>query len=217
MTIQIRDLHRNFGLSQLQLADLMGTTQSTVSRWERGTEHIRHSKRMELIDLFSNRKGKLDPIIEFLARNNQNISAFDFNYNCVLVPDVVGNHLQVEESSVIGKNYAQMVDTEWFSSVYGDAPLEERLYFEYERVMSLGPNGVGHCLAIRSRQFFVRFQDSAGIMLAIIDHAPPHEHPKVLESLTTDTFVTHSGAALRTACQRFHPFSQRLRERKGLK
>ncbi|MEP1208468.1 MAG: helix-turn-helix transcriptional regulator [Rhizobiaceae bacterium] len=186
MTIQIRDLRRNFGLSQSQLADLMGTTQSTISRWERGTEHIRHSKRLELIDLFSNRNGKLDPIVEYLARHNQNISAFDFNYNCLLVSDIIGDHLQLEPNNVIGQNYAQMIDTEWFSSVYGDVPLEERLYFEYERVMSPHPNVIDHHLAIRSRQFFVRFQDSAGVMLAIIDYAPHHEKPKVIESVTTD-------------------------------
>jgi len=186
MSYQLRELRRGFGLSQLQLADLMRTTQSTISRWERGMEHIDESKRLELIDLFSNRTKRLDPIVKHLIRKNPNITVFGFDYDCLEVASLVSQNLKVGASEMVGNNYRSMVDTEWFTSVYGDTPLEERIYFEYERTMTAVPGGVEQLMPIRAKQFFIQFEDCDGIMLSVIERAPLCKSPRVIESVTTE-------------------------------
>ena len=47
----IRSLRRRAGLTQAQFADALGTTQSAVSRWERGHDEPRVSTLLAMLDV----------------------------------------------------------------------------------------------------------------------------------------------------------------------
>ena len=187
MTFDLVDMRRRFGLTQIQLADVMSVTQSTVSRWERGLEPIRHSKRLELLDLFSNRNGKLDPLVKQLAAQANNLTAFDFDLNCFTTAQFLNSAARLNTSDVVGKNYSQLCESEWFSTIYGDVPLDERVFFEYEHVVAIH-GGHGCALPIRTKQYFVQFEDSPGMMLSVISNAPPIEKPRLIQKISTNAF-----------------------------
>ena len=93
----------------------------------------------------------------------------------------------MESNEIVGKNYADMVATDWFSKVYGEVPLEERSYFEYERTMTTSSELDVPPLAIRARQYFLQFEDSPGIMFAILQRAPQRESLNVIQKMTFQT------------------------------
>ncbi|MEP1208470.1 MAG: helix-turn-helix domain-containing protein [Rhizobiaceae bacterium] len=187
MEFQLREMRRRFGLNQTQLSDLLGVTQSTVSRWEKGVEPIRHSKRLELLDLFSNRNGKLDPLIKHLLSKSDDITIFDFNLKCYAGASIVGRATQMGRSDVVGKNYSHLFETEWFSAIYRNIPIEERLYFEYEHVLTVRSQKTSH-VPIRTKQHYVQFEDSAGLLLSLVSYAPPLVKPKVLTRMSSEIF-----------------------------
>ena len=118
MEVELREMRRRFGLTQTQLSDLLGVTQSTISRWEKGVEPIYHSKRLELLDLFSNRNGKLDPLIKHLLAHSNHITVFDFDYNCITSANLVLQATRIEKSDIVGRNYSQLCETDWFSTIH---------------------------------------------------------------------------------------------------
>lgn len=186
MTLDIRAMRRRFGLTQVQLANFMGLTQSTISRWERGLEPIRHCQRLELLDLFSNRSGRLDPLIKHLISQANNLTLFDFDLNCFTTAEFLRKSAQLEQSDVVGKNYSQLCESSWFSTIYGDVPVEERIYFEYEHLLTI--HGKHSCsIPIKTRQYFVQFEDSPGMMLSLISQAPPLEGPRVIKRIGSES------------------------------
>ena len=189
MELQPREMRRQFGLSQMQLSDLLGVTQSTISRWEKGVELIKHSKKLELLDLFSNRGGKLDPLVKYLFSKAKNLSAFDFNLNCHSAAEVLLRSAQMERSDVVGQNYSQLCESEWFSKVYGNVPMSERLYYEYEHLLTTRGQKIWS-MPIRARQYFVQFEDTPGLMLSLVEEIPPIDRPRVLERQTTELLDT---------------------------
>ena len=66
----IRETRRNRGLTQLDLAEFMGVSQSRISAWENGYDEIPLRQRQRLIDLLSNRNGRLDPFLKHLIRTD---------------------------------------------------------------------------------------------------------------------------------------------------
>ena len=187
MTLELHAMRRRFGLTQIQLAEIMGLTQSTISRWERGIEPIRHCQRLELLDLFSNRNGILDPLVKRLISNASNLTAFDFDLKCHAAADFLMKSAKMEKSDVMGKDYSQICESEWFTEVYADVPVEERVYFEYEHLLRLhGPEEVD--VPIRTKQYFVQFDDSPGLMLSLISHAAPLTTPRVIKRMGSDAF-----------------------------
>ncbi len=192
MTFDLKDMRTQYGLSQIQLADLMGITQSTVSRWEKGLEVIRHSRRMELLDLFSNRNGKLDPIVKRLAAKNPNLACFDFNYNCLAAAQFYSEHIKVDEIDIIGNNYEHILNSDWCTDVYENVPLEERLYYEYERTVDLATETNAGPLSYRVSQYYMQFEDGPGLMVSLPRQIPPVGNPRVFRKLTLETLDSGS-------------------------
>jgi transcriptional regulator with XRE-family HTH domain len=187
MAFDLSGLRRRYGLSQTQLADLMGIAQSTVSRWERGVESIKPSTRLELLDLFSNRNGKLDPVVKQWISQRSAFSVFDFRFNCLSVHKLITELSQREESEFVGNNYADMADTEWQSHVYGDVPIEERVSIEFEHNLVSSTLPGGKVLPIRTRQHYIQFEDSGGIVLNQVELIAPCESVQVISCVTTQS------------------------------
>lgn len=58
---KIRELRRNMGLSQIDLAHLVGVDQGTVSRWERGKESPRPTNQAALQNALSAARKRVEP------------------------------------------------------------------------------------------------------------------------------------------------------------
>lgn len=84
--IPLRHLRWQYGMSQSCLAELLGVNQATVSRWERGVEHISNRWKHQMIDLFSNRFGKFDPLIKKLLAQVPFVAVFDKTANFCTLP-----------------------------------------------------------------------------------------------------------------------------------
>ena len=61
---QLRAVRRSRGLSQAQLADLIGIAQPNISNWESGKEEASQECMKKLADILLNRSGKLDKYVE---------------------------------------------------------------------------------------------------------------------------------------------------------
>ena len=186
MAFELRSLRRQYGLTQVQLAELVGQNQSTISRWESGREEIKPSLQLELLDLFSNRGGKLDPLVKRLFERANNLTAFDFNLKCLACADLPITAAKMEKSEVLGRDYSELCKSEWFSFVYGDVPIEERLYFEYEHRLAF-QSLAGESVPVHTKQYFVQFEDSPGIMLSLVNPAPPLDGPRLIQQIATDS------------------------------
>ena len=63
---QLREARRARGMTQIDMADLLGVTQSQISVWETGAEDIPRKHGMRIIDLLNNRRGQFDPFLRHL-------------------------------------------------------------------------------------------------------------------------------------------------------
>ena len=66
----VRQWRRSVGLTQAQLAELIGVTQGLVSRWESGHEALPARQLNSVYNLMSNKTRSLDPLIKRFLRGN---------------------------------------------------------------------------------------------------------------------------------------------------
>lgn len=64
----LRETRRNRGLTQIDLSEMLGVSQSRISAWENGYDEIPYRQRLRLIDILSNRHGRLDPFVKHMIR-----------------------------------------------------------------------------------------------------------------------------------------------------
>ena len=61
-------------MTQAQMAAKLGVKQSIVSKWESGREDMPRRRRHELLDLLTNRKDNLHPVLTRLCRRQDDVS-----------------------------------------------------------------------------------------------------------------------------------------------
>ena len=73
----LKQTRRQRGLSQCDLADLIGVSQGRISAWENGRDDIPYKVRLKLIDVFSNKRGLLDRFVRKLIDTDPYVSVFE--------------------------------------------------------------------------------------------------------------------------------------------
>ena len=73
----LKQTRRERGLSQCDLADLIGVSQGRISAWENGRDDIPYKVRLKLIYVFSNKRGVLDRFVRKLIDTDPYVSVFE--------------------------------------------------------------------------------------------------------------------------------------------
>ncbi|MEP1669044.1 MAG: helix-turn-helix transcriptional regulator [Rhizobiaceae bacterium] len=69
----MKSARRARGLSQSDLANIMAVSQSRISAWENGYDDIPYRQRLKLIDVLTNTRGILNPLIEQMIKNDPTV------------------------------------------------------------------------------------------------------------------------------------------------
>lgn len=191
--VDLKILRRQFGLSQSNVADLLRVSQATVSRWERGVEAPCPMRRNVLIDILTNRKGRIDSIITQLIRGHPFVSIFDADLRFVHISDQFARLLRINKSDVVGQSFAEVAESEWFNEIYRDIPQGERVMVEFEHVLS-GRNSVEGMPknGVHTRDYWMELEGQPGTLVALVDVVPDTKlETKVIKKI--DTSVLQAG------------------------
>ena len=72
----LRSIRRSHGLTQNQLADLIGVAQPNISRWESGFDEASPRCREKLVSIFLNKSGRMDRFVEHFALSDPDVNVF---------------------------------------------------------------------------------------------------------------------------------------------
>lgn len=172
--LTLRDTRRAFGLTQGELADHLGLSQSAIARWETGRDEIPPRRWDQLRDLFLNRRDAIHPLIERIARRDQHVSLFHPDGRFIRAQRQLLRECGINASEVDGR-YKQ----EWYGdlgSVVGrlsdrhEAECGPVLFRRYEGDLSVAHKGRTYDrLRIRTTFYEVRFDGYDPLILARAD------------------------------------------------
>jgi len=134
----IRHARRSRGLTQKDLARLLGITQARISQWELGMEEVPRRQIGALLDIFENRKDKIGPFLERLIRRDSLLSIQSGDGSQILkesrtVLDAYG----LEATQVENAHHGAIFEANWKATDPVALQLEELLAVDYERDISL--------------------------------------------------------------------------------
>ncbi len=124
----LRMVRRKRGLSQTELADLLGVTQPNVSRWEAGFEETPQRIRRLLKDILFTRNDQLRNYFMRLAQSDSQISVIQLNrYSLPIakLADYVLKMLPAEEQNYVGEDYRRIFDTDWIDLLFQNRPITD--------------------------------------------------------------------------------------------
>lgn len=170
----LREARRLRGLSQTDLANLLRISQSRVSAWERGHDEVPPRLRHQLIDILSNKRDVLGPIIRNMIANDPCISVHlptmtdgfpDFKFlHIAPYPRI---DLLDSPNEFVGQRVSRFFDLGWCQQTYPGRPMREKLMFDVERDVTtnaLFGNRAIH--RVRSQHMFLEFDGYDSLILA---------------------------------------------------
>jgi len=161
---KLREARRNFGLSQGNLASILGITQARISRWEGGKEEIPKRHRDTLFEVFLNKRGQLDPLINRLIKQDPSLAVASGDSERILheSSDVL-SAFRLERSDVDGEELAKTFDAEWKSTAKLDLSF---CSLEYLRDIGLRNHTIGEpAYRFRIKLFAVELSGHERIIL----------------------------------------------------
>ena len=120
MQFDLRNMRRQYGISQTHLAHMIGVDQATVSRWERGLENVSPKRRLELVDLFLNKRDRLGPIVEKYIRHHRYVTVCDADYTLLHISNDLANEIEASPCDLVGGRYNDHGDISWFHRILED-------------------------------------------------------------------------------------------------
>lgn len=183
MTLHLKNHRQRFGISQHQLAELIGVNQSTVSRWERGIDEISRRHKLELNELFTNRRGVLDPAIRKMLEFHPLAAAADMRSNLLyLTNQTAWLAARRRPSDMVGTNIRRWSRASWTSKVYRGVDLSEIIMIDYTHAFDRLDGTYVHG---RSRKYCMHFEGEAQTAICLTDLLPNAEKTTVNALLTT--------------------------------
>ncbi len=185
MTFNLKHMRRQYGLSQTILADLLGVNQATISRWEKGIEPLSARRRCEILDIFTNRRGRIDPVILQVIKGSPLVTIFDKDYRFLHASEPLAATLNQNREDIIGRSYFEVADSSWCDQILGSAQTNERLSAEFAhdlwRVDATENSAIWRVL---SRNFWLDFEGRPGVCVAFVELGPATgEAPRLLQQI----------------------------------
>ena len=125
---QLRQLRRSRGLSQVELAELLGVTQPNISRWEAGFEQTPLRIRGRLKDILTGHKQNAAGFYSRVARFDPNLAAYDvkpFSIPIIKLSQPVANMLSEPAENYIGKDFRRIFKSDWLDDLFQGRPLSD--------------------------------------------------------------------------------------------
>ena len=125
---KLRQLRRSRGLSQIELAELLGVTQPNISRWEAGYEPTPLRIRGRLKDILTGHKQNAAGFFSRVARFDPNLSAHDvkpFSLPIIKLSQPVANMLPEPAENYIGKDFRRIFKSDWLDDLFQGRPLSD--------------------------------------------------------------------------------------------
>ena len=168
----LKQARRQRGLSQSDLADLIGVTQSRISAWENGHDDVPYKARLRLIDVLSNKRGVLDRIIRNLIDNNPYVTV----YEPVLtdgLPDMPYLHLAEYPRFAFRDpvtSIGQRVSQHFKPMLWGDSRLvvsRQKFMVDAERdIITNSQFGSQSLMRVRSQHMHLEFDGRPNLVIA---------------------------------------------------
>lgn len=139
MGASMRQWRRSIGMTQAQLAEIIGVTQGLVSRWESGHEMLPERQLNCVYGLMRNKNRILDPMIKRFLRGNSMYGVLAGDTNSLhALSDSLLRRFQLNRSDVEGKQYASVFNHEWRNTrAFTNADQTDMCYWEYDRDVML--------------------------------------------------------------------------------
>ena len=170
----LRDIRRSRGLSQTDLANLLSISQSRVSAWERGYDEVPSRLRHQLIDIFLNKNGALDPLIRNMIATETNLAVYSPTYTdgCadfkVLHPaDTPNVDFMRPTGGFCGHCVSEFFELYWYKEACAGRSLREKLMVDVERdVVTAAKFGHKPVFRLRTQHLHLAFDGYTELVLA---------------------------------------------------
>lgn len=137
---QLREARRSRGLSQTQLAELLGIAQSNISKWESGAEEASAGCLRKLTDVLLNKSGRLNRYIESLVMRDSNTNVFSLHSNNTMrfryVSKEGAKTYLLEKNDCLGLDIGKVFDIDWRQDIFEGVDFRELVHCQYEHDMA---------------------------------------------------------------------------------
>lgn len=125
---KLRQLRRSRGLSQVELAELLGVTQPNVSRWEAGFEKTPARILGRMKDILTGQKQNAASFFSRIASFDPTLSAYDvkpFSIPIIKLSHNTASMLSNPPSSYVGKDFRRVFKSEWLDDLFQGRPMSD--------------------------------------------------------------------------------------------
>lgn len=137
---QLRDARRSRGLSQTQLAELLGIAQSNISKWESGAEEASPECLRRLTDVLLNKSGRLNRYIESLVARGTDINVFSLHADNTMkfrhLSKRVEKTYRAEKNFYLGRDVSKVLDIDWREDIFDGMDFREMVHCQYDHDMA---------------------------------------------------------------------------------
>lgn len=190
MQLDLKQIRKQYGLSQTHVAELLGVNQTTVARWESGQMALTHQRRCELIDLFMNKRGRIDRVVEQVIKGHPHVSVFDASDRFLYTSEQLAREAKQNRSDIIGRRHEDFDDSSWRNEIYGDIPDHERLFIEFTFDLSRKDAPAGQAICrLQCKAFWLEYDDLPRMSVSIASILPATgEAPRLLKLANASDF-----------------------------
>ena len=182
---------------KVNLADMIGVSQSCISKWESAQEPPSLRAKKRLIDVLLNRSGLLNPLIQNLVKYDPAVAVFDVHAGLVHVPAMLAQTGRLESSCIDIMEYSSKFVGDWRADACHQTGPSETLLMETEHEFS-GHSMDGHTTQYRARTLIYSLQLEAQrpLMLSRWQLLPSSGAPgKLMRAVTVESMESESGIA----------------------
>ena len=180
MKHDIKLIRAALGLTQVQLADLIGVSQASISQWENSTQSMEPRNTGVIENLFYNKDAKLDELVVRLIRTQPLVSVRDKADRVLHISPLLAKVLNRSPDEIIGAKYSDVVDENRVRTDCPDTPWEDRIYREVSHdFVSSAKNG-GKRFGLNCKEFYLEIESAPRILISFAEISQPTNMPPKL-------------------------------------